>query len=83
LKSSDKKKHSERLGKSVFRKERLGQTRYFIMKTIILLLSISFFSWIGWWLGGHIGLMTGYLAGFVGSLVGVVVGVRCNQNYLG
>jgi hypothetical protein len=37
------------------------------MKTLIIILCISFFSWIGWWLGGSFGLMIGYLTSFAGS----------------
>jgi hypothetical protein len=40
------------------------------MTKIILFLSITFFSWIGWWLGEYIGFMTAYLASFIGSLFG-------------
>jgi len=52
------------------------------MKKLVLLISITLFSWIGWWLGAHIGIMTAYLISFVGSLFGVYVGVRFNQTYL-
>jgi hypothetical protein len=52
------------------------------MKKIILLLSITLFSWLGWWLGAYIGIMTAWLLGFAGSLLGVVIGVRFNQAYL-
>ena len=52
------------------------------MKKIILLLSITIFSSIGWWVGEHVGFMTAYMISFVGSLFGVYVGVRLNRVYL-
>ena len=52
------------------------------MKKIILFISISLFSWIGWWLGEPVGIMTGYFASVVGSGVGVFAGVKFNQAYL-
>ncbi len=53
------------------------------MKKIILFISVTLFSSLGWWLGGRFGMMTGYWASFVGSLVGVYVGCIVNRNYLG
>lgn len=53
------------------------------MKKIILLTSITIFSWLGWWLGDRMGIMTAYLLSFVGSLVGVYLGIRLNRDYLG
>jgi len=53
------------------------------MNKIIIMLSITFFSWIGWWMGENIGVMTAYLLSFIGSLFGVYVGVRINRDYLG
>ncbi|MDH3329958.1 MAG: hypothetical protein OEM01_12045 [Desulfobulbaceae bacterium] len=52
------------------------------MKKIILLFSITLFSWIGWRLGDRFGIMTGYLVSFAGSLAGVYVGCKINSNYL-
>ena len=49
------------------------------MKKIILLTSITVFSWLGWAMGDHFGLMTAYLLSFVGSLVGVYFGVKLNS----
>ena len=53
------------------------------MKKIILLGSITIFSWMGWLLGDRFGIMTAYLLSFAGSLVGVYVGCRINRDYLG
>ena len=50
------------------------------MKKIILLTSITIFSWLGWMLGDRFGLMTAYLLSFAGSLVGVYVGVKVRAN---
>jgi len=52
------------------------------MKKLILLITITIFSWIGWWAGEHMGIMTAYVISFIGSLFGVYVGVRINQEYL-
>jgi predicted outer membrane lipoprotein len=52
------------------------------MKKLCLLLSISFFSWIGWKLGASFGIMTAYWLSFIGSLIGVVLGVIINQRFL-
>ncbi|GBE13651.1 hypothetical protein BMS3Bbin14_00837 [bacterium BMS3Bbin14] len=52
------------------------------MKKLVIFISITLFSSIGWWLGYRIGMTTGYLLSFVGSLVGVVVGCRFNRDYL-
>ena len=52
------------------------------MKTVIILLCISLFSWIGWWLGARFGLMAAYLLSFIGSLIGVYGGVRINREYM-
>ncbi len=52
------------------------------MKTLIILVAVSLFSWVGWWLGAGFGLMTGYLASFGASLLGVYVGVSINRKYL-
>jgi hypothetical protein len=46
------------------------------MKTVIIILCVSLFSWIGWWLGARFGLMAAYLLSFIGSLIGVYGGVR-------
>ncbi|MEN8142131.1 MAG: hypothetical protein ABFQ82_00870 [Thermodesulfobacteriota bacterium] len=48
------------------------------MRKIILLTSITVFSWLGWMLGDRFGLMTAYLMSFGGSLVGVYAGVKLN-----
>ena len=53
------------------------------MKKIVLLLSITFFGWVGWWLGARFGIMTAYWISFAGSLAGVYVGCRINRDYLG
>jgi len=53
------------------------------MKKIVLLLSITFFGWLGWKLGDRFGLMIAYFISFAGSLVGVYVGCRINRDYLG
>lgn len=52
------------------------------MKKLVLLLSITFFSWIGWALGDRFGLMTAYFTSLAGSLVGVYIGCRINRDYL-
>jgi hypothetical protein len=52
------------------------------MKKIVLFLSITLLSGIGWELGDHFGLMTAYFTSVVGSLVGVYVGCRINRDYL-
>lgn len=54
------------------------------MKKIILLLSITLFSWLGWEMGARLGgsLMTSYLLSFVGSLFGVYLAVKINRDYL-
>lgn len=53
------------------------------MRKIVMLLSVTLFSWLGWMLGEEIGMMTAYMLSFVGSLVGVVAGVWFNKSYLG
>ena len=50
------------------------------MKKIILLTSITIFSWLGWMLGDRFGVMTAYVMSFGGSLVGVYVGVKIKAN---
>ena len=52
------------------------------MKKIVLLASITIFSWVGWLLGDRFGIMTAYLLSFAGSLIGVYLGVKVNRNYL-
>ena len=52
------------------------------MKKIIIILSVTLFSWGGWWLGNHFGLTTAWLLSFAGSLVGVYAGCRINRDYL-
>lgn len=54
------------------------------MKKIVLLLSITIFSWLGWEMGARFGggMMTSYLLSFVGSLFGVYVGVKINRDYM-
>lgn len=52
------------------------------MKKLVLLLSITLFSWLGWILGDGFGLMTAYFTSVAGSLVGVYVGCRINRDYL-
>jgi putative Mn2+ efflux pump MntP len=52
------------------------------MKKIVLLTSITIFSWAGWMLGDRFGVMTAYMISFAGSLVGVYLGVKVNRNYL-
>lgn len=52
------------------------------MRKIVMLASITLFSWLGWLLGEEIGVMTAYWLSFVGSLVGVVTGVLFNRNFL-
>jgi hypothetical protein len=52
------------------------------MAKIILILTISLFSWLGWQLGDTYGLMTAYWLSFIGSLAGVFVGVLINRKYL-
>ena len=52
------------------------------MKKIVLLSSITIFSWVGWLMGEHFGMMTAYMLSFVGSLIGVYAGVKVNRNYL-
>lgn len=53
------------------------------MRKVVMLLSVTLFSWLGWMLGEEIGMMTAYILSFVGSLVGVVAGVWFNKSYLG
>lgn len=53
------------------------------MKKLVIFISVTLFSWIGWWLGNRIGMTTAYLLSFIGSLVGVIVGCRFNRAYLG
>ena len=52
------------------------------MKTVIILLCVSLFSWIGWWIGARFGLMAAYLLSFIGSLIGAYGGVRINREYM-
>ncbi|MDF1577123.1 MAG: hypothetical protein RQ753_04940 [Desulfurivibrionaceae bacterium] len=54
------------------------------MRKIILLLSVTLFSWLGWEIGARLGggLMTSYLLSIVGSLFGVYLGVKINRDYL-
>lgn len=52
------------------------------MKKIILFISITVFSWLGWWMCASFGLMTGYFASVIGGLVGVYVGCKINSNYV-
>ena len=52
------------------------------MKKIVLLSSITIFSWVGWLMGEQFGMMTAYLLSFAGSLIGVYAGVKANRNYL-
>ena len=52
------------------------------MKKIILLTSVTAFSWVGWLLGEPFGMMTAYILSVVGSLVGVYIGVKTQRNYL-
>jgi len=54
------------------------------MKKIILLTSVTIFSWLGWAMGERFGgsMMTAYLLSFVGSLFGVYIGVKINSNYI-
>jgi len=52
------------------------------MKKIIILLSVTLFSWLGWMLGEHFGAITAYLFSFIGSLIGVIIGCRVNRDYL-
>lgn len=52
------------------------------MKKLVLLLSITLFSWVGWKLGDRFGIMTAYFSSVIGSLVGVWVGCRINRDYL-
>lgn len=52
------------------------------MKKIVLFLSITLFSWIGWMMGDRFGIMTAYFTSVAGSLVGVYVGCRINRDYL-
>ena len=52
------------------------------MKKIILLTSITIFSWLGWAMGARFGLVSAYMLSFVGSLVGVYAGVKLNRNLM-
>ena len=52
------------------------------MKKLVLMLSVTLFSWIGWMLGERFGMTTAYLLSFIGSLVGVIIGCRVNRDYL-
>jgi len=52
------------------------------MKKLIIFISVTLFSWIGWWLGARFGQMTGYFLSFIGSLVGVYAGVLFNRQYI-
>ncbi len=62
--------------------EPISSSQVCTMKTLLLLLSVSVCSWIGWWLGARFGLMTGYLLSFIGSLAGVFVGVRIKREFM-
>lgn len=53
------------------------------MRKIVMIASVTLFSWGGWMLGEEIGVMTAYWLSFVGSLAGVVAGVSFNRNFLG
>jgi len=52
------------------------------MKKLVLFLSISICSWLGWKLGSSFGIMTAYWISFVGSLLGVFLGVFINRRFL-
>lgn len=52
------------------------------MRKIVMIVSVTLCSWLGWWLGEEIGVMTGYWLSFLGSLVGVVAGWWVNKNWL-
>lgn len=52
------------------------------MRKIVMLLSVTAVSWVGWLMGEPFGLMTAYLCSFVGSLGGVVLASWFNRNYL-
>lgn len=52
------------------------------MRKIVMIASVTLFSWLGWMLGEDIGVMTAYWLSVVGSLVGVVTGVLFNRNFL-
>ncbi len=52
------------------------------MRKIVMMVSVTLFSWLGWWLGEDIGLMTAFMLSSVASLFGVVVGWWVNTNWL-
>jgi hypothetical protein len=49
---------------------------------IVLIVSVTICSWLGWKLGEDLGMMSAYLLSFIGSLAGVVGGWWFNKNYL-
>jgi hypothetical protein len=53
------------------------------MKTMVMIISVTLFSWLGWWLAEGAGLMVAYSASVVGSLIGVYVAVRITRACLG
>ena len=52
------------------------------MRKIVMMVSVTLFSWLGWMLGEDIGMMTAYILSSVGSLIGVVAGWWVNKNWL-
>ena len=51
------------------------------MKKLVMLISITLFSSVGWALGARVGFGTAWLLSGVGSIAGVYVGWRVNQAY--
>ena len=51
------------------------------MKKLVMLLSITLLSSVGWALGAHVGFGTAWLLSGLGSIVGVYVGWRVNREY--
>lgn len=52
------------------------------MRKIVMIASVTLFSWLGWMLGEELGMITAYMLSFVGSLVGVVTGWWFNKTWL-
>jgi uncharacterized membrane protein YjjP (DUF1212 family) len=52
------------------------------METLIVLISSTVFSALGWWIGDFIGMGTAFVLSIVGTAVGVYLGRRFVQDYL-
>ena len=52
------------------------------MNKLLIFISVTILSSVGWWLGAYVGIMTAYTLSGVGSLAGVYVGWRINRDFL-